>query len=93
MRGGLGNAIGKNEAESVLIHMSMEDGLLNPGEFDKKMVALLGKPATVCLEKEIMLNLVERLGLPPDVLGQKATFDFNAVVLAAEKVALDAQTR
>jgi hypothetical protein len=85
---GLGRTIGKNEAESVLFHLSMVDGLLYPAEFDRRLVALLGKQATVCLEKEIVLELVERLSLPLEVLESKGDFDFNGILRAAERAAL-----
>jgi hypothetical protein len=87
VRGGLDRVIGKNEAESVLFHMRMEDGILDPAEFERRLVGLFGQQATTCLEREIVLDVVERLRLPIEVLESEGDFNFGEFVQAAEKAA------
>ena len=86
VRTGLSNLVGESGTQAVMFYTDMPVGRLEPAEVDRRLVALFGEQATVCIEREIILDLLTRLDLPLEAKSD-GNFDFVAIVQAAKKAA------
>ena len=85
VHGGLDKVLGQSGTAAVLVHMKMAQGLPEPGEFHKKLLALFGAQGTLSLERAIVRDLATRLKWSLDLLNIQGTFDFDATMHAVEK--------
>jgi len=85
VHGGLDKVLGQSGTEAVLFHMKMANGLPEPGEFHKKLLALFGPQGSLSLERAIVRDLATRLKWSLDLLNIEGTFDFDATMRKVER--------